>query len=254
MSIDYDVVFEEGHVEEIRSAACLAYLSRIRSQQSYTGNKGKVSSIRLYFYNFHKDWHDFIMSSPAIMPYIEAYGRTECGDFHYYQVTAKVNPHHLMFILGAIRMPYYLLGHLYLWRELTAKGVHPDVAFYFSMFLSMSSDAVLSTGDVHEYALTLERYASWEGLRKFLTGVAVNKNIPPYFTARNVKYATHKTYSRDGEFPVQGWLNGYKETASRRAFQTRFNKSYSSVVCSLEHLTSTLLEVQEHLDLRRVEY
>ena len=254
MSIDYDVVFEEGHVEKIRHAACLAYLSRIRSQQSYTGNKGKVAAVRLYFYNVHKDWHDFIMSSPAIMPYIEAYGRTDCGDFHYYQVTAKVNPHHLMFILGAIRVPYYLLESLHLWRALTEKGVHPDVAFYFSTFLCLSGSAVLSRGDVHEYALQVERYASWEGLRKFVEGVAINKNIPPYFTKRNVLYSSHKTYSRDGENPVQGWLNGYKETASRRAFQARFNKSYTSVVCSLEHLTSTLLEVQEHLDLRSVSF
>lgn len=253
MSIDYDVVFEDGHVEKIRHAACLAYLSRVRRQQAYTGNKGKVSSIRLYFYDFIKDWHEYLMSSPAIMPYIEAFGRSDDAYF-YYEVTANVNPHHLMFILGAIRVPYYLWDSMDLWRKFTEKGVHPDVAFYFSTFLFLCGSDVLSRGDVHEYALQVERYASWEGLKRYVTGVAINKNIPPYFTKRNVLYSSHKTYSRDGEYPVQGWLNGYKETASRRAFQARFNKRHSSVVCSLEHLTSTLLEVQEHLDLRWVEH
>lgn len=252
--MDFDVVYEDGSLEKIRGAACLAYLSRIRRQEVYRGSKGNVSSVRVYFHEFIKDWHEYLMSSKAIMPYIESFGMGCCGDFHFYEVTAKVNPHHLMFILGAIRMPIYLWESYLLWKKLTENNVHPDVAFYFSTFLGLSGSSVFSRGDSHEYALQIERYASWEGLKRFVTGVAINKNIPKYFTKRNVMYSSHKTYSRDGEYPVQGWLNGYVKTSSNLAFQRRFNKSYSSVVCSLEHLTEALLKVQKHLDLHEVNF
>lgn len=258
MSISFDIILEDGSVSEYRGVACLAALARVRSHHRYSLENAPVKSVRLFFYNLYGDWHEYLMGSPAIMPYIQSYGRTDCGHY-YYEVSAKVNPHHLMFILGTIRMPFYLRTSYNLWKELKNRGVHPDVAFYFSTFLYSLDGFVYSYGDGDEYSIQLERYASWEGLRKFLTGVAVNKNIPSYYTKKNVMYSSYKTYSRDGQYPVQGWLNGYVKTASNSVYRNRYVKKGTGILCTLEELASVLIQVQnglenEGLELRSVSF
>lgn len=236
--VDYVITFDKKGVEKhhrLNNAPCFGRLKSAKEiVEWHTGSAntwGDPSYVSYYpEVQCQRDaataWYQYLIDHPLWGAYlvgehdanlIGTEGMPLSGspkdDISCVRVSTDANPHQLLNTLSMFRKPHKYSGSVRIWHELVKAGCDPDAAAICSMLLQMDGEVVRPSGyEDGEHAVFSRRMIGADELRLYVSYRKDGVSSLDYYKPEVTSYREYKKYERNGEFPVTGWIVGYRGT------------------------------------------